>query len=96
MSIVTSYHIDQATRFLVKEVREVTDEVRYPTDSIWTETTVYEDLGGSHDLTKIYIDLALRLWKPEEIGFSDLIEKERNKGFTSWEGILKLAIKEVA
>ena len=96
MSIVTSYHIDQATGFLVKEVREVTDEVRYPTDSIWTEETVYEDLGGNHDLTKIYIDLALRLWKPEEIGFSDLIEKEKDKGFTSWELFLKQAIKNAA
>ncbi len=77
-----TYHIDQTTRFLVntKNGYEI----------------VIHDLGGSHDLTKIYIDLALKLWKPEEIGFSDLIEKERNKGFTSWEGILKLAIKEVA
>ena len=48
------------------------------------------------NLIKIYIDLALKIWKPEEIGFSDLIEKEKDKGFTSWEFFLKQAIKNAA
>ena len=56
---------------------------------MWTEKTVIEDLGGNHDLTRIYIKLALQIWKPEDIGFSDLIEKEKNKGFTAWEFFLK-------
>ena len=56
---------------------------------MWTEKTVIEDLGGNHDLTRIYINLAVQIWEPEEIGFSDLIEKEKNKGFTTWEFFLK-------
>ena len=67
MSSITTYSIDKDTRFLIKEVE-------YDTDTVWTETTVIEDLGGSYDLTEIYIKLALQIWKPEEIGFSDLIE----------------------
>ena len=82
MSSITTYSIDKDTRFLIKEVE-------YDTDTVWTETTVIEDLGGSYDLTEIYIKLALQIWKPEEIGFSDLIEKEKNKGFTAWEFFLK-------
>jgi len=82
MSSITTYSIDKDTRFLIKEVE-------YDTDTVWTETTVIEDLGGSYDLTEIYIQLALEIWKPEEIGFSDLIEKEKNKGFTIWEFYLK-------
>jgi len=82
MSSITTYSIDKDTRFLIKEVE-------YDTDTVWTETTVIEDLGGSYDLTEIYIKLALQIWKPEEIGFSDLIEKEKNKGFTTWEFFLK-------
>ena len=82
MSSITTYSIDKDTRFLLKEVE-------YDTDTVWTETTVIEDLGGSYDLTEIYIKLALEIWKPEEIGFSDLIEKEKNKGFTTWEFYLE-------
>ena len=52
-----TYHIDQTTRFLVKNKGEY--------------EIVIHDLGGKHDLIKIYIDLALEIWKPEEIGFSD-------------------------
>ena len=75
MSSYTSYSIDKTTRYLIidKDGNE----------------RVITDLGGSHDLIKIYIDLALKIWKPEEIGFSDLIEKEKNKGFTAWEFFLK-------
>lgn len=75
MSSYTSYSIDKTTRYLIidKDGNE----------------RVITDLGGNHDLIKIYIDLALKIWKPEEIGFSDLIEKEKNKGFTSWEFFLK-------
>ena len=82
MSSITTYSIDKDTRFLIKEVE-------YDTDTVWTETTVIEDLGGSYDLIDIYIKLALQIWKPEEIGFSDLIEKEKNKGLTIWEFYLK-------
>ena len=82
MSSITTYSIDKATRFLIKEVE-------YDTDTVWTEKTVIEDLGGNHELTEIYIKLAVQIWKPEEIGFSDLIEKEKNKGFTTWEFFLK-------
>ena len=75
MSSYTSYSIDKTTRYLIidKDGNE----------------RVITDLGGNHDLIKIYIDLALKIWKPEEIGFSDLIEKEKDKGFTSWEFFLK-------
>ena len=82
MSSITTYSIDKATRFLIKEVE-------YDADTVWTEKTVIEDLGGNHDLTRIYINLAVQIWKPEEIGFSDLIEKGKNKGFTAWEFFLK-------
>jgi hypothetical protein len=82
MSSYTSYSIDKTTRYLIidKDGNE----------------RVITDLGGNHDLIKIYIDLALKIWKPEEIGFSDLIEKEKDKGFTSWEFFLKQAIKNAA
>ena len=83
MSSITSYSIDKDTRFLIKEVE-------YDTDTVWTETTVIEDLGGSYDLTEIYIKLALQIWEPEQIGFSDLIEKEKNKGLTARKDFLKL------
>jgi hypothetical protein len=77
-----TYHIDQATRFLINDKGD--------------HEIVIHDLGGNHDLIKIYIDLALKIWKPKEIGFSDLIEKEKDKGFTSWKFFLKQAIKNAA
>ena len=82
MSSITTYSIDKATRFLIKKVE-------HDADTVWTEETVIEDLGGNHDLTRIYINLAVQMWNPENIGFYDLIEKEKNKGFTTWEFFLK-------
>ena len=89
MSSITTYSIDKETRFLIKEVE-------YDTETVWTETTVIEDLGGSYDLIDIYIKLALQIWEPEQIGFSDLIEKEKNKGFKTWEFYLEQLSKEVS
>ena len=76
-----TYYIDRATRFLINDKGD--------------HEIVITDLGGNHDLTKIYIDLALKIWKPENIGFSDLIEKEKEKGFTSWYFFLKQANKSI-
>ena len=78
MSISLTYRIDPATRFLIEDK-----------DGI---ETVITDLGGDHELTKIYIGLALDLWAPQHIGFSDLIEKEKNKGLIAWEYFLKQQI----
>lgn len=79
MSISLTYRIDPATRFLIEDKDGV--------------ETVITDLRGSHHLTKIYLRLALDLWAPQHIGFSDLIEKEKDKGFKSWEYFLKELIK---
>ena len=76
MSSYTSYSIDETTRFLIE-------------DKDGNERVI-TDLGGNHDLTRTYIRLALQIWKPEQIGFSDLIEKEKNKGHTAWKKFLKL------
>lgn len=78
MSSYISYHIDKATRFLIKEKDGY--------------ETVITDLGGNHDLTKTYIELALKIWDPQELGHSDLLEKEKAKGFTTWEYFLNQAI----
>ena len=63
MSSYTSYSIDETTRFLIE-------------DKDGNERVI-TDLGGNHDLTRTYIRLALQIWKPEQIGFSDLIEKHK-------------------
>ena len=82
MSSYTSYSIDETTRFLIE-------------DKDGNERVI-TDLGGNHDLTRTYIRLALQIWKPEQIGFSDLIEKEKNKGFKTWEYFLEELSKEVS
>ncbi len=82
MSSYTSYSIDETTRFLIE-------------DKDGNERVI-TDLGGNHDLTRTYIRLALQIWKPEQIGFSDLIEKEKNKGFKTWEFYLEQLSKEVS
>ena len=82
MSSYTSYSIDETTRFLIE-------------DKDGNEKVI-TDLGGNHDLTRTYIRLALQIWKPEQIGFSDLIEKEKNKGFKTWEFFLEQLSKEVS
>jgi len=79
MSSYTSYSIDKTTRFLIKEVDG--------------NESVITDLGGNHDLIKIYIRLALEIWEPNTVGFSDLIEKEKNKGHHSWKFFLEQAKK---
>ena len=77
MSTYTSHSIDKTTRFLIE-------------DKDGNERVITA-LGGNHDLIKIYIQLALEIWEPDTIGFSDLIEKEKNKGRHSWEFYLKEA-----
>lgn len=69
------YKIDTNTRFLIKNPNT-------PNEIIIT------DLGGNHDLTRTYIKLALKIWDKSQIGMSDLIEKEANKGFQTWKSIL--------
>ena len=79
--MTAQYSIDETTRFLIE-------------DKDGNERVI-TDLGGNHDLTRTYIRLALQIWKPEQIGFSDLIEKEKNKGFKTWEFYLEQLSKEV-
>lgn len=83
MSSYSSYYIDKATRFLIHE-----------TDN--TETVI-TDLKGSHELTKIYCDLAVKMWTPDtwKIGVDDLLEKEKLKGFVSWKTFLKKAFENL-
>ena len=80
--MTTTYSIDKATRFLI-EGKDGNERV-------------ITDLGGNHDLTRIYIRLALQIWEPNQIGFSDLIEKEKTKGFKTWEYFLEQLSKEVS
>ena len=76
------YKIDTNTRFFIKNPNT-------PNEIIIT------DLGGNHDLTRTYIKLAQKIWDKSQIGMSDLIEKEKNKGFKTWEFYLEQLSKEV-
>lgn len=69
MSSYTSYSIDQGTRFLIEDNNGV--------------ERVITDLGGRHDLTRIYIRLASDLWGTDSLGKGDLLEIEMERGFQS-------------